>query len=139
MKGDKLCDEHHVVHYVKPKNVLDTGDIDGSQFILRKRDRNGLSVNWLECFLNCKKLDQIDKIKHSINMSIEKKSCFAEFNVGETKLHMIDKCKNIDFIHDPTTDPSHSLLVGLPHPENSPESAKIGDMLAECVRMIYSN
>lgn len=145
MRGQAIPNDNHVIHYVKPRNIRPNGEIKGIQFILRKTDSDGLSANWLEYYSNSTKCEQVEKVKSSFNLRIEKKSCFAEFNVGNTKSYIREECANLNFIHDPTekndkhnADPSHSLIIGLPAP-NSPESAMIGDMLAECVKVKHWN
>ena len=138
MIGDELPDEAHVVHYIKPTFVDDEdGSIDGSAFRLRSND-SGLSVNWLECFGNCTKAQQLDEVRRLSRLTMRKSGFLAELNVGTTKQH-VHKLSALNFIHEPLpaesiyeADPSHSEITGLP-PGDSLPAALLGDMIAEFI------
>lgn len=146
MTGDDLPNEHHVVRYVKYRSLLSNGEPAGSAFCLRedRPDETGVSVNWLECFNNLTKEQQLDKVRRLSRITMRKSGRLAELNVGATKQSIRSELESLRFIHKPLdaideylADPSHSEITGLP-PGNSPEEAeKIGDMIAKCIKTMH--
>ncbi len=142
LKADDLTDDAHVVRYVKPRKLLEDGSVDGSEFRLRPDD-SGLSVNWLECFRDRSKDEQLTEVRRLSRLDMRPTGCLAELNVGATKRHVQNGYAVLLFVHKPLVanckyeaDPSHSEILGLP-PGDSPQAAMIGDMIAECVRATY--
>jgi hypothetical protein len=47
--GAPLAGEHHVLRYVGGRDFdIDKGTVDGGAFLRKKKDTDGLSVNWLD-------------------------------------------------------------------------------------------
>ena len=145
MHANDLPDEANVVRYIKPTMVFEDGSVDGSEFCLRahRPDDTGVSVNWLECFGNLSKAEQLDEVRRLSRLDMRKSGRLAELNVGTTKHYIRNEPDDLRFIHTPLpaesdyeADPSHSEIVGLP-PGNSPQAALIGDMIAECIEAIH--
>ena len=145
MHANDLPDEANVVRYIKPTMVFEDGSVDGSEFCLRahRLDDTGVSVNWLECFGNLSKAEQLDEVRRLSRLDMRKSGRLAELNVGTTKHYIRNEPDALRFIHTPLpaeddyeADPSHSEIVGLP-PGNSPLAALIGDMIAECIEAIH--
>ena len=146
MTGDELLNGNNVVHYINPAEFdKDENIINASAFQL-KEGKTDLSVNWLECFENLTKLQQLDEIKRFSRITIRKNGRFAELNVGHTKRHLRGLLPGLHFIHNPLdadgiyeADPSHSDILGLPdfsHEESFREL--IGDLIAsECIEAIH--
>ena len=152
MTDHELADSDHVVRYVKFTDYCEDGTINCSAFQLGPTHK-GLSVNWLECFGNLTKLDQLEKIRPLIRLKLGGKAKLAELKVGETIEHFSSKVaefnasnppeeqirNNLRFKRTPLcateefeADPSHCDIMGI-SPADSPHSDLIGDMLAECV------
>ena len=142
MNGQDLPDGDHVVRYASPRQVLEEGGVDGSAFRLRRQDM-GLSVNWLGCFRERCKSRQLDEVRRRSRITMRPNGRLAELNIGAVKAHVLERCPAIRFIHRPLAaegqyeaDPSHGEIVGLPLGD-SPESALIGDMIAECIEDVH--
>lgn len=142
MNGSDLPDSDHVVRYAGFTDILDDGTLNCSAFQLRKEEA-GLSVNWLECFEDRDKEQQLEEIRPLIRLKRGRKGGLAELNVGKTREHLVNRLDQLRFIRVPLpadekfeADPSHSEIIGLP-PKDSPESELIGDMIAECVIEIH--
>ena len=143
--GDiQLPDESHVVHYVKPSFYSPTEGVDAHEFILRDNEI-GLSVNWLECFGDRTKVEQLDEVRRLLRfrLTMSKNGCLAELNVGFTKKRLSDELDSLCFINKPLPatndcedDPSHSEIMGLP-PKNSDRALILGEMIAECVEITH--
>ena len=102
-----------------------------------------MSVNWMECFEDRAKEQQLEEIRPLIRLKRGRKGGLAELNVGKTREHLGNRLDQLRFISVPLpadekfeADPSHSEIIGLP-PKDSPESELIGDMIAECVIEIH--
>ena len=141
MNGNNLPDDAHVVRYVKPTSRHEDGSVDGSAFRLRPGD-NGLSVNWLECFVNLAKAQQLDEVRRLSRLTMKRRGCLAELSVGATKQYYCELA-DLRFVHKPLAvengyeaDPSHSEIIGLPQGD-SPQAALIGDLIAKCVQAIH--
>ena len=135
MTDFEIPDDTFVVRYAKP-SLINDDRISGAVFVLRSEDE-GLSVNWLDFFENCNKEKQLDKVKESSQMSMNKNGRLAELNVGITKKHLVGELESINFKHKPCDDdPSHSEVFGLPSGD-TPEAELIGDMIAQTVTAVY--
>ena len=145
MTGDNLPGDNHVVRYAKPTSVRTDGKVDGSAFCLRanRPDDTGLSVNWLECFRNRKKEEQLAEVRRLARLKMREGGSLAELNIGATKQYVRTVFEGLRFIHNPLAaegnyeaGPSHSEITGLPQ-GNSPESELIGDMIAQSINAVY--
>jgi hypothetical protein len=142
MIGDELPYEAHVVRYVKSSWISnEDGSIDGAAFRLRPND-SGVSVNWLECFSDRTKTQQLNEVRRLSRLKMRKSGCLAELNVGATKQHVV-KLTNLHFIHKPLpiegdhgADSSHSEIRGLPAGD-SLLAAMLGEMIAECIEAAH--
>ena len=141
MNENELPDNAHVVRYAKPTSIHEDGRVDGSAFLLRPGD-NGLSVNWLECFVHLTKEQQLDEVRRLSRLTMRKRGCLAELSVGATKQYYRE-LSALRFLHEPLAaangyeaDPSHSEITGLPQGA-SPQAALIGDLIAECIQAIH--
>jgi hypothetical protein len=142
VKGDPIPDRHHVARYVGGTHV-DNGRVVGNAF-LRRRGESGPSVHWLE-MLAGDVGDHIDQLRRRSRLDRRPSAVFARLNVGATRRHVADNVidhRKIAFIHDPLDakppnhpldDPSHALIDGLPHPDDTPQAEAIGDLIAETV------
>lgn len=144
MTGDELLEDNHVVRYIKPR-LFNDGEISAEAFQLRENESDGLSVNWLECFEDLTKSEQLDEVRRLIQMRITKKGRFAELLIGKTKQHLAEKLNEVRFIHKPSpamdnykADPSHSEVEGLPPWQESQEGFVVGAFIAaHCVKNIF--
>ncbi len=142
MNESSLPDNAHVVRYARPTTVREDGRVDGSAFRLRAGD-TGLSVNWLECFAELTKVQQLNQVRRLSRIDMRQNGRLAELNVGATKLHAQQLLPSIRFVPAPLpeegmheADPSHSEIAGLPLGD-SLEAALIGDLIAECVGAVH--
>ena len=142
MTGNNLPADDHVVRYVKPTSVRSDGKPAGSAFCPRPDD-TGLSVNWIECFRDCSKEQQIAEVRRLFRLKMRVRGRLAELNVGQTRRHLRDELDSLRFVHRPLVaegpyeaDPSHSEITGLPGAD-SPEAELIGDMIAESISAVY--
>ena len=145
MTGDNLPGDNHVVRYAKPTSVRTDGKVDGSAFCLRanRPDDTSLSVNWLECFPDHTKDEQLAEVRRLARLKMREGGSLAELNIGATKQHVRTVFDGLRFIHKPLAaedefeaDPSHSEITGLSQ-GNSPESELIGDMIAQSINAVY--
>ena len=142
MTAGDLPDADHVVRYARFIDLLDEGTLNCSAFQLRKAE-SGLSVNWLECFGDKTKSQQLDEVRRLIRLTMKRSGRLAELNVGQTRKKVDRLLDELRFIHMPLdadenfeADPSHSEIVGLP-PKDSPEADMIGDLIATCVIEVH--
>lgn len=142
MTDSALPDADHVVRYARFIDILDDGTLNCSAFQLRKTE-SGLSVNWLECFSDKTKLQQLDEVRRLARLTMKRSGRLAELNVGITRKNVGRLLEELRFIHMPLdadenfeADPSHSEIVGLP-PKDSPEADMIGDLIAKCVIEVH--
>lgn len=84
MTAGDLPDADHVVRYARFINLLDEGTLNCSAFQLRKAE-SGLSVNWLECFGDKTKSQQLDEVRRLIRLTMKRSGRLAELNVGQTR------------------------------------------------------
>ena len=145
MTGNDLPDDSHVVRYVKPTLIREDGKVDGNAFCLsaRRPDDTGLSVNWLECFRDSTKDEQLAEVRRLSRLQMKERGRLAELNVGATRQHVRSELEGLRFIHAPLAaegdyeaDPSHSEIAGLP-PGDSPHAELIGDMIAQSISAMY--
>ncbi len=146
MKGDDLPPGDHIVRYVRPGMIQESGDVDGSDFRLRpaRPDEKGLSVNWLEV-LGAGKDHQLSEVRRlcSSRLSLRRNGRFAEMNVGTVLRVVSEELDTPGIVHDPLeaeqgleADPSHSEISGLP-PGESDQAMLVGDLIAACVMNLY--
>ena len=142
MTSNDLPNGDHVVRYAGYTHVRKDGKVGGGAFVLRPNER-GLSVNWLECFFDFKKDEQLAEVRRLSRLKLGKGGRLAELNVGETKQYLESELHELCFTNDPLAaedefeaDPSHSEITGLPT-GNSPEAEWIGDMIAQTVTDVH--
>ncbi len=141
MSRQELPESDHVVHYVPDRLIGERNNLDPAAFMLRpadmKYDPSGVSVNWLEFTGSSSKDEQLAQIREWSTLTLRKSGRFAELNVGNV-LGMINAeldCAKI--VHDPKEDPSHSLILGLPTPEEPDFSEDIGLIIVDCVLELH--
>ena len=138
-----LPDNNHVVRYVKPTHLQKKDErVTGAAFCLRS-DETGLSVNWLECFRNRTKNEQLAEVRRLARIKMRVGGRLAELNIGVTKQYIRTIFEGLRFVHKPLAaeddyepDPSHSEITGLPQ-GNSPEAELIGDMIAQSINTVH--
>ena len=138
-----LPDDNHVVRYARPTHLRkNDGKVTGAAFCLRA-DEIGLSVNWLECFCDHTKDEQLVEVRRLYRLEMSRNGRLAELNVGKTKRYLQSELYELCFIKKPSVaeddyeaDPSHSEITGLPT-GNSPEAELIGDMIAQTVTDVH--
>ena len=142
MKGEAVPDPDHVARYVRRSHV-DDGRVVGNAF-LRRRHEAAPSVHWLEV-LGGGIGDQIPELRRRSRLDRRPTAIFARLNVGRTRRYVADNDadhRQIAFIHDPLDakppehpldDPSHALIEGLPHPDDTHEAEAIGDLIRQTV------
>ena len=145
MIGDDLPDDDHIVRYVKATSIREDGTVDGSEFRLRpnRPDDTGVSVQWLECYGEMPKDDQLARVRSVSRLSLKRKARFAELNAGQVKRHVSEELEAMQIVHWPLeaegaypADPSHAEITGLP-PGDSDHAALVGDMIAQCVIRLH--
>ena len=146
MTDQELQDADNVVLYTKPTLVIDAqlGQIDGDAFTWNGRG-DGLSVNWLECFANLTKAQQLDTIRHLIRLNMRPSGGIVELNVGIVLERITAELDSPRFVRRPLAetaefeaDPSHCELAGLPFREdNEVKAAEIGEIIANCVTAVH--
>jgi hypothetical protein len=132
MNGDSIPDTDHVLRHVKAR-FIQGEEIDGSAFRLRDNERE-LSFNWMEHYRNHTPDEQLQLIRDTFPLKLNRKDRFAKLNVGSAKNHVNSghpEKKTIDFIEDEIDEkdlkiPSHCLMTGEPDIDEM-----IGDLLAE--------
>ena len=134
----ELPETDHVVRYASPRHIHEDGTLDSAVFRLRPQD-NGLSVNWLECFSDLSKPEQLEQVRQLTRLEMRRNGRLGELNVGLTKQYLQEVLPSLSFVNRPLeadnqyfADPSHSEIIGLP-PADSPLAGLIGDMIAQCV------
>lgn len=136
----EIPDSDNVVRYVGQMGIRN-GKVDGSQFC-RRSGEDGLSVNWLECFAQLGKSEQIAAVRRVIHRQLGRNAVFAELNVGDIRQYLHDELPGVRVVQKPSPandrfphdDPSHSEIMGLP-PADAPDRALIiGDLLAKRVK-----
>lgn len=142
MSSNDLPDDDHVVRYAKPTSIRTDGKVTGAAFCLRSGE-TGLSVNWLECYSDHSKDEQLSQVRRLYRLGISKNGRLAELNIGTTKRCVSSELEGIRFVHKPLpeddtheADPSHSEVTGLPQ-GNSPEAELIGDMIAQSITAVH--
>ncbi len=147
MTDQVLQDEDNVVLYAKPTLVIDAqlGQIDGSAFTWNGRG-DGLSVNWLECFGDLPKAQQLGIIRQLIRLNMRPSGRLVELNVGVVLEHIAAELDSPRFVRRPLAetvefeaDPSHCELAGLPsREEDEIRAAEIGEIISNCVAVVHS-
>lgn len=147
MTDQELQNADNVVLYAKPTLVIDAqlGQIDGSAFTWNGRG-DGLSVNWLECFGNLPKAQQLDTIRRLIRLNMRPSGRLAELNVGVVIQNIAAELESPRFVRRPLAetaefeaDPSYCELAGLPSlEEDEVKAAEIGEIIANCIASVHS-
>lgn len=103
MRSDPIPGDDHVVRYVRSTGIDAEGRVNGSEFRLRphRPDDVGLSVNWLECFGNIARSEQLRAVRRLFRLSVRCTGRFVELNVGQTRLHLTNELPGILFVEDP--------------------------------------
>lgn len=99
MKDDPLLDDDHVVRYVRP-GLIDGEEVAGGAF-LRRDGESACSINWLDYFRYQSKERQLREVRRLIRLEVRPNGRLAELNVGQTKQHVADHLKTLDFVEDP--------------------------------------
>lgn len=135
MERKAIKHEHNVVHYLSKRKINNkNGKVQRHVFRLRDCE-NGLSVNWLEFFMNLAKHEQLEQVQRCMlqnDYSLSASGFLAELNVGKT-IRVIYMKHNIEitFVHDPIkNNHSHSLICGLPNRECKGNSRRVSRTLA---------
>lgn len=133
MKGERLPDQDHISRYCAPKTALD-GQPTGASFMLRKKEDEFLSVNWIEHFGDAMDEDQIANIREHIELSLAATGIFAVLNVGEVIEQVrMNSDRQLAVLHEPTPmDPSHSGVYGYRY-----EDDMVADLIVEVVIKTY--
>ena len=105
-------------------------------------DETGISVHWLEVFPPNRE-NQLAEVRSRSRLDRRPNGRFAELNIGTMIQHVEEELHTARVLHDPldaassyAEDPSHAQITGLPAP-NSPEAELVGDLIAECVTVLY--
>jgi hypothetical protein len=141
-RGAPLDDDHHVLRYVGGRACdIDKGTVDGGAFLRKKKDTDGLSVNWLECFPGSLE-DQAAGVRRAARIKYGPTAGLVRLNVGQSKSFVRENHPErlaLSFLHDPlpaegkhAADPSHSVMGGGPF-EDGPEADLFADLIAHCV------
>lgn len=141
MTGNDIPDGDNVVRYIGGSFIEDGHVIANAFFLAPGRD--GLSVNWIECFSGLSKPGQLSEIRRLSRLTMGINGRLAEMNVGTVKDYVRSKWREIRIINTPLdatgiydADPSHGDIIGLP-PAGSLQSALVGDLLAECINALH--
>lgn len=112
-------DSDHISRFCRKSSVDEEGRITGQAFKLRKEDKEGLSVNWLE-YLNLSsreaEITEVRKIYKEKPLAVKDGSKIAVLNVGETRKYVRKESpdkRKIQVVHkelSPKT--SHSRIIG---------------------------
>ena len=143
MAAAEIPDGDYVVRYVGQMG-LRNGKVDGSQFC-RRPGEDGLSVNWLECFAQLDKSEQIDEIRRVIHRQLGRNAVFAELIVGDIRQFLRDELPGVSVVQKPAPandrfsydDPSHSEITGLPPADAQDRALIIGDLIAKRVKALH--
>ena len=151
-----LSSNHNVVRYAGYSH-LTNGRVRGSAF-RPTLTGDDLSVNWLECFENQSKRQQLRSIISLFRRKPGKNGKFAELNVGKTVQHFRNEVMSynaqhpnkpqipcdIQFMKTPLCafdqyrpDPSHCDIYTLPPPLDEIHLDIIGDFIAETVTYLH--
>ena len=141
MNGDLIPDRDHIVRYVGASHI-DDGVILHGAFRLRPGE-DGLSINWLECFADWSKAEQLDAVRRLSRLNMRPHGRLAELNVGEVKAQLRSVLDTLRFVQTPlpadppyAADPSHGDIFGLP-PSDDPDALLVGALIAECVQTLH--
>lgn len=135
MTNNILPDSAHVVRYAKPSSIFEDGSID----IYLRPNEDGLSFNWLECFGNIPKEEQLAQVRQASRITLSRNGCLIEWHVGQTREYLLSHSFPVQFISKPCPatqehkeDPSHGEIEGVP-PRDSPQADSFGDLIARCI------
>ena len=135
------CD--HITHYVKRTKILDDDSVDGSAFRESALDDDGLSVNWLEYFIDGNESERLYAVACKIQQETRHNGRFAEMKIRDVVRRLAARNHVSNVKHDPQgaknghgPDPSHCLIQGLP--THDPEEIKVvADAISDCVRTLH--
>jgi len=139
-KGDRLPADHHVLRYIRKKDVdRDKNAINGSGFLARPGE-DAPSSNWIECF-PAPLTNQIAEIRSRKRIQYEKRGKLVRLNVSRIEQHIRDNTvSEVQFVHDQLeelgkypADPSHALAKGVPQIGAGPDAELIGDLFLDCI------
>ena len=99
MRASEIPDSDNVVRYVGFSGIRN-GKVDGLQFC-RRPGEDGLSVNWLECFIQLGKSAQIAEVRRVIHRQLGRNAVFAELNVGDIKQFLHDELPSVRVVKKP--------------------------------------
>ena len=60
-----IGNNHHITRYVPRKSINEEGRADGSAFLVRPVDEDGLSVHWLEYYRESTILENIVRVRET--------------------------------------------------------------------------
>ena len=149
MACNNLPDADTVVRYVNKTYVRPGGKgVLGGAFYLRENEK-GISVYWLQCFQVNTISAQLVRVRRAIRRpgyTMKRSGRLAELRVGETK-ERVNRAfgkhnSKIQFTSEFFNDSSeykrsHSEIVGVPPPPDSPEAEMVADLIAESVIKVH--
>ena len=132
-----------MVRYVGLRKLRDNGRPDADAFRLRQEE-SGLSVNLLDSDSYPTKEQQIAAVQRVAHYNIGAQGRFAELNVGQLMERLASELPEVSIVHSPVPasdrfpydDPTHCQIMGLPQ-RDSPESQRIGEIIARCVAQLH--
>lgn len=143
MAVSEVPDRDDVVRYVGQIGIRN-GKVDGSQF-RRRPGEEGVSVNWLECFAQLGKTEQLAEVRRVIHLQLGRNAVFAELNVGDIKQCLRAELPSVRVVRKPApandrfpyADPSHGEIIGLPAADDQYLGPIIGELMAKRVQAIH--
>ena len=140
MRGEELSPTAHIVHYVSPSKLTDTGEVSWTTF-RNKVTGKCPSAWWLEVFSLFPPGNQLNEIRSLANaaLTIKKKGRLVEIVIEDLK-----SCgETLKVIHMPkekacsaSADPAHCDIKGIP-PFNSPSERDICEKIAKIVKPCF--
>ena len=132
-----------MVRYVGLRKLRDNGRPDADAFRLRPEEE-GLSFNLLDSSSQLTKEQQIAAVKQVAHYATGTQGKFAELNVGQLMERLTSELPEVSIIHSPVPasdrfpydDLTHCQVMGLPQ-HDSPESQRIGEIIARCVTQLH--
>ena len=110
--GDPLPDSDHFARYCSPDKVVEGLPSGGAFKFRKKRDKDGISGNWLEYLDKKDRSSALDKVREIVGgkLKVYPEGRFVVLNVGQIKNKMNARGYNIIIKYAPTSDKSHALL-----------------------------
>jgi hypothetical protein len=135
-------DSEDIVRYARPMD-LHLGRVNGSAFLRRAQDEDGLSVSRPAVFGDGE--HALVQIRSLARLKMKATGGLARVNVGrmkevvaeaaELELQVVEDHLPAEGLH--LADPSHALVVGLPSSLESPFNEVIGDLIAAEVTAVH--